>query len=206
MLADETTSTVCLTDAQLRTELQFQIKSHSFPSGLGNEYFLFTPQGVASCYASAAAATGGCYDPLQFNGFCAFHSHYGSGNEAVLYADVPYGAIAGCTSGQSPNGNAADSAINNASHEQNETMTDPLGTAWYDASGNSVADKCHLSFGAPLGATAFGQWNQVINGHGYWLQEMWSNRGQRVRPAQHLPAAGGVDGLQARRFRRTARR
>ena len=31
-------------------------------------------------------------------------------------------------------------------------------------------------FGAPRGATSLGQYNQVINGNPYWLQEIWSNR------------------------------
>jgi hypothetical protein len=120
--------------------------------------------------------TGGCYNPLQYNGYCAFHSHLGSGNNAVIYAHLPYAALQGCTPGQSPNGNAADAVLNNVAHEQNESMSDPLGNAWYDASGREIADKCHLTFGAPRGATSYGQYNQFINGNPYWLQELWSNR------------------------------
>jgi PKD repeat protein len=89
---------------------------------------------------------------------------------------MPYAAIAGCASGQSPNGNPADSVLNNIAHEQNESMSDPLGNGWYDNTGAEIADKCHLTFGASRGATATGQYNQVINGHGYWLQQLWSNR------------------------------
>ena len=41
-------------------------------------------------------------------------------------------SVAGdCDSGQQPNGNWADETISVASHEQNETITDPLINAWY---------------------------------------------------------------------------
>jgi hypothetical protein len=176
VLGDGSTTKVCLTQAQIEKELTSVVASHHLPTGLGNQYFLFTPQGVASCSNATSLSTGGCYDPLQFNGFCAFHSHFGSGSHVVIYANMPYSALAGCSSGQSPNGNAADAVLNNVSHEHIETITDPLGNAWYDGSGNEIADKCHLAFGAALGSTATGQFNEVINGHGYWLQQVWSNR------------------------------
>ena len=49
-------------------------------------------------------------------------------------------------------------------------------TAGTTTPAREIADKCHLTFGASRGATATGQYNQVINGHGYWLQQLWSNR------------------------------
>jgi hypothetical protein len=175
-LGDGSVSKVCLTKAQIEKEVAFLVASHNLPKGLGTQVFLFTPQGVASCTNATALSSGGCYDPLQNNGYCAYHSHFGSGAHAVLYANLPYNAIQGCTSGQSPNGNAADAVLNNVSHEHNETITDPLGTAWFESGGQEIADKCHLEFGKPLGATSTGQFNQVINGHRYWLQQVWSNR------------------------------
>jgi hypothetical protein len=68
--------------------------------------------------------------------------------------------------------------VNTASHELSESITDPVGTGWYDSSGNEVGDKCHLVFGAKISSTSTGMYNEVINGHGYWLQEVWSNRAQ----------------------------
>ena len=178
VLGDSTTAKACLTDAQIEKEIKAVIASHKLPKGIGNQYFLFTPQGIASCTKSNTLSSGGCYNPLQFYGFCAYHSHIASGARAVLYANMPYSAVAGCQSGQSPNGNAAtDSVLNNVSHEHNDTITDPLGTGWYDSKGAEIAEgKCHLAFGSSTGATATGQYNQVINGRGYWLQQLWSNR------------------------------
>src|SRR4051812_19962317 len=175
-LGDGTKSAACLTNAQIQKKLKSVIAAKNFPTGLGTNYFVFTPQGVASCKKADSLNAGGCYNPLQYNGYCAYHSHLGAGDNAVIYAHLPYSALQGCASGQSPNGNPADAVLNNVAHEHNESMSDPLGNAWYDASGREIADKCHLTFGTPRGATGSGQYNQVINGNPYWLQELWSNR------------------------------
>ena len=174
-LDDGTMSKRCFTDTQLVNEIKSVVAAHALPKGIANEYFLFTPQGVASCFAALAA--GGCYDPFSYAGFCAYHSFSGTGAQAVLYANMAYADVTGCASGQSPENNAAaDSTINVVSHEHQETITDPLGTAWYDVNGDEIADKCIFTFGAALGTNSFGQYNEVINTHDYWLQEVWSNR------------------------------
>jgi hypothetical protein len=175
-LADNSKSKVCLTRAQLQKEIAAYVAAHNIPTGLGTQVFLFTPQGVASCFTANALSKGGCYNPVQNNGYCAFHSYFGSGAHAILYANMPYSAINGCRSFQSPNGNPADDVLNNVAHEHNETMSDPLGTAWYDSAGREIGDKCHQKFGKALGSTATGHYNQVINGNHYWLQMLWSNR------------------------------
>jgi hypothetical protein len=175
-LGDGSKSSACLTRAQIEKKLKAVIADKHFPTGLGTNYFVFTPQGVASCKKAGNLTTGGCYNPLQYNGYCAFHSHLGSGDNAVIYEHLPFAALAGCTSGQSPNNNAADAVLNNVAHEHNESMSDPLGNAWYDNAGHEIGDKCHLKFGSPRGTTSYGPYNQLINGNAYWLQEIWSNR------------------------------
>jgi len=172
-----TKSKACLTDAQIQKEVKSVIAAHNLPTGIDNEYFVFTPPGVANCKAAKPSQSRGCFDPIQQDGYCAYHSHLTSGGHAVLYDVLPYEDPTGvCWSGQSPNGNAGDSVVNTASHEQNESITDPLGTGWYDSSGNEIGDKCHLVFGTRISSTSTGMYNEVINGHGYWLQEIWSNR------------------------------
>jgi hypothetical protein len=163
-------TSVCLTDGQLQAEIQHVITTQGLPTGVGTAYFLLTPENVGSCFGSYCAYT---Y-------FCAYHSDFTLGNGAqVLYANLPYAnwVQSACGSGESPNGNDADSTINLISHEHNETITDPLGTAWYDSSGNEDGDKCAWNFGTsseilgPAGA----QYNQTINGAHYYLQQEWSN-------------------------------
>jgi hypothetical protein len=161
-------TSVCLTDAQLQTEIQKVVKAtKGWTGGTSNVYFMFTPENVGSCSGSQCS----------YSYYCAYHSWIGSGYNAILYANMPYAAFvpAACGSGQSPNHDDADSTINVLSHEHNESITDPLGSAWYDRRGNEDGDKCAWTFGTPLGSTAWGQFNQVINGDNYYLQQEWSN-------------------------------
>ena len=88
------------------------------------------------------------------------------------YADTVPSA---CDAGQHPNNDDADATINVTSHEHNETITDEQGSAWYDRSGNENGDKCAWNFGSALGSTRTVEYNQVINGHDYYLQQEWSN-------------------------------
>jgi hypothetical protein len=158
----------CLSDSQLQAEIGRVVKSQSLPTGTSTEYFLFTPKNVGSCDGPYCA----------YSYYCAYHSNIGSGPGAILYANMPYAAYVSraCGSGQSPNYNDADSTINVTSHEHNETITDPFGNAWYDVVGNEDGDKCAWNFGAPLGGSSGAEYNQVINGAHYYLQQEWSNQ------------------------------
>jgi hypothetical protein len=160
-------TSVCLTDSQLRAEIQKVMSAHGWTGGTGRVYFMFTPKNVGSCSGSECA----------YSYYCAYHSWIGSGSSATLYANMPYAAWlpAACGSGQNPNNSDADATINVLSHEHNESITDPLGSAWYDLRGNEDGDKCAWNFGAALGSTASGEYNQLINGHPYYVQQEWSN-------------------------------
>jgi hypothetical protein len=161
-------TSVCLSDSQLQSEISRVVKANGWSTGLGTEYFIFTPKNVGSCFGSSCA----------YSYFCAYHSQIGSGSTATLYANMPYAAFvpSACGSGQSPNADDADSTINVTSHEHNETITDPLGTAWYDRRGNEDGDKCAWNFGRALGSTGSGSYNQAIGSGRYYLQQEWSNR------------------------------
>jgi hypothetical protein len=160
-------TSACLTDQQLQSEIAKVIAANHLPTGLGTEYFLFTPKNVGSCDGSACA----------FSYYCAYHSNFTDNGAQVLYANMPYAAYvpSACGSGQSPNANDADSTINVTSHEHNETITDPLGTAWFDQSGNENGDKCAWNFGNPVGGSPGAEYNQVIGSGHYYLQQEWSN-------------------------------
>jgi hypothetical protein len=164
---------ICLTDAQLQTEIQSVMGAHNLTgvgaNGVQNLFFLFTPKGVGSCYGSSCAYTT----------YCAYHSWMGSGSSAVLYANMPYAnqnyRIYTCNSGQWPNYVSADATINLVSHEHNEAITDEQGNAWYDSSGAENGDKCAWNFGTASGPAGHMS-NQTINGHSYYLQQEWSNQ------------------------------
>ena len=140
----------CLSDGQLQDEVTSYTNA-GWPvtqNKVRSLYFVFTPQGVGSCYGSSCAYTN----------FCAYHSWITqSTGDAILYANQPYAAqnyrIYTCDSGQHPNGNAADATLNVVSHEHNEAITDPEGTAWYDSQGAENGDKCAWNFGTKIGST-----------------------------------------------------
>jgi hypothetical protein len=176
---DKATS-ICLSDAQLQNRIAADVGNPTGWSGgngtapTGGEsqlVFIFTPKGVGSCIGSSCAYTQ----------YCAYHSWIDSTstNPLILYANQPYAnqnyRIYTCNSGQWPNGNSADATLNVVSHEHNEAITDQQGKAWYDSSGNEDGDKCAWNFGTALGSTSTGNYNQLINGHTYYLQQEWSN-------------------------------
>jgi hypothetical protein len=169
---DKATS-ICLSDAQLQAEIQFDMTasgwSSAAPTGGESQLILiFTPKGVGSCAGSSCAYTN----------FCAYHSWIGNGSTAVLYANQPYAnqnyRIYTCNSGQWPNGNSADATLNVVSHEHNEAITDQQGSAWYDSQGAENGDKCAWKFGTATGPSG-AMYNQTINNNHYYLQQEWSN-------------------------------
>jgi len=163
---------VCLTDQQLHTEIQRVLTVNGWHGGTGNEFFLMTPNGVGSCFDSTSTI-------CTTNVYCAYHSDFFDLNgEDVIYANEPYDAtITGCDPGSSPNNDDADTELNTISHEHNESITDPFGDAWFASDGNENGDLCAgpAGFGTPLGGTGATRFNQVINGHDYWLQQEFSN-------------------------------
>jgi hypothetical protein len=174
--------TVCLTDAQLESELQNVIAAGHLPTTNHDIFFIVTPDGLGSCTdsTSSSCALGG-----MATGYCGYHSETTNG---ILYAVIPYNAVPGhCqSSNPRPNDSTADPAISTISHEHNETATDPDGNAWIDAQGNEEADLCLTNFGSAIGGSGNRAWNESIHGGHFFLQELWSNADnaceQRAQP------------------------
>lgn len=153
----------CLDSYNLEVELNRVIDARGLPRGPDELYAIFLPAGISVCH------TQGICSPSSF---CGMH-------EALLDR-TPYMFVAvptpeRCGSSSWPNGNVADAALSVVSHEQIGAVTDPLGIGWGDDAGQEIADKCTRAFGDPIGSTATGVYNQLINGHPYWLQGEWSN-------------------------------
>jgi PKD domain-containing protein len=207
-LGDFSTTFACLLDSQLQTEISHVVSAQHLPTGLGVQYFLFTPPGLGSCFDSNPSD--GCYDPELTAGYCAYHSNIGG---TTLYANMPWADISGCqystANNPYPNDDGADTVINVVSHEQNETMTDPLGNAWFDSSGFENGDEC-----AWLSETThfngIGDYSQTINSDEYMMQFEWSNRKNNcvgtntfVQPTGSFTAAAGT-GTHAEKFTASA--
>jgi hypothetical protein len=169
-------ASVCLTDSQIRTELVRLTAAMKLPTDLGHLYPLFLPPGaeIQDVDGSNSAAD-----------FCGYHRGFAVGL-------------------------VADATVSTLAHEISEAVTDPAdeSIAWNDSSGNEIAEICANSYGPPLGSTNSGhagttEYNQVINGGKYYIQEMFSNHAfaafgtghgcvQSEALAQHPASASGA--------------
>ena len=191
----------CVTDKQIREEVKEQIKANGWPTDLASapeaQYLVYTPNGTATCEFSECSP----------EAFCAYHGEItgiGPENKVAVYSDLPY--VPECDSEQAPSGvdgnKDTDGTLDSEIHEIVESATDPApDTGYTDEHSEEVADKCTGPiveeqpevYGTPLGGsltedTAF---NQLINGHSYYTQQIWSNASTVTpSPAKSGEAAG----------------
>jgi hypothetical protein len=207
----------CLLDSDLQKEVAKVAALKSWPvETLEDIYVVVTPKGVGGCFEHSS-------EQCAYRQYCAYHGDFGgdgmTAGKQTLYADLPFLAeVEGCDSGVHPNeafteaeekkaegekkllDGGADALIDTASHEINETITDPIGSqcdeqsgkivgcelnAWTDGIGQEIGDKCLPPesttfgiYGEALGAVAerLGRlFNQEIEGGRYWTQREWSN-------------------------------
>jgi hypothetical protein len=165
----------CITDLQLERQVDRVIGSdHRSARGLRNIWFIVLPPDVDTCIAPGQCAT---------TAFAGYHSEFDLGHGPTIYVPIPDPLVEFTPPpGSDPEGNPeAESTIDTMAHETEEAITDPYGTGWMDPNGLEVADKCESGGeqGTPLGFAPDGSpYNQVINGHEYFFQDMWSNAAQ----------------------------
>ena len=190
---------VCLSDSQLQAEIEHVIRTDRLPTGPDDVYFLVTPKGLGSCTdkSSTSCALGG-----SVSGYCAYHSITNDG--VVLYAVIPYNAVAGhCQSDKPrPNGSTADPAVSVISHEHSEMITDPAGDAWIDGSGKEDGDLCITNFGPAIGGSGATAWNEEIHGGHYFLQEEWSNENNSCQPRDEWDSVSFSTPVRAQKQKR----
>jgi hypothetical protein len=179
-------SAICLTDGQIESELRDYVAAHGLPADLTHEYFVLTPPGVESCFEGSGRE---CSAGTENDAYCSYHSYIPVAEGVIIYTNNPY--VTGnerCDDGNHPNGKPSDGVLQGGLvHEHEESLTDPEpDSGWIElASEQEIADKCRnvgeaAEFGTPLGTAPNGaKYNQVIDGHFYWYQQMWSNQGQR---------------------------
>jgi hypothetical protein len=162
----------CVTDLQLQREVDRLIGT-SAPAarGLTNIYFVLLPPDVDECITIGSCGT---------SAFAGYHSAFSLGHGLTVYSAIPDPQIEFTPPpGSDPEGNPeAESTIDTVAHEAVEAITDPIGTGWMDPNGFETADKCENGpqQGTPLGYAANGSpFNQVIDGHQYLIQDIWSN-------------------------------
>ena len=151
--------------------------------GLGHIYHVYLPKDVDTCFESPPGQpTSKCYSPDYSPNFvfCAYHGAFtatsGNQRQTYLYTVEPYQDVPGCQNGVHnqplPNGvpgnpsiNPADPGYSTLSHELFETITDPLGNAWYNnLLGYEIGDLC----------SDFDNF-VTVHGHPYVLQSEYSD-------------------------------
>lgn len=169
---DSATPGNCLTDAQIRKEIEKVVALKGWPVGLSNMFLLFTSSGEGSCINSSNANCS-----YASGGYCGYHSNIGTKpGTAIIYSNEPYGETTVCQVpfAPSPNGDpAADAAATVASHEITEAATDPLLNAWYTSFGDEIGDLCAYDYGTLEWDS--GTANEMWNGHFYLLQREFDN-------------------------------
>lgn len=145
--------------------------------GFEHIYHVFLPPGVDTCFANPDGSSSNvCYSPDNFStfDFCAYHGAFADQfGDIFLYTVQPDAGVPGCEPltnlpqpNALPNGNdPADADYNTLSHETFETISDPLGSAWFNGLlGTELADQCvpFVNF-------------VTLSGHPYELQSEYSD-------------------------------
>lgn len=159
-IAPSVTSTT-ISDSQIASELVRQIGQGNLPrptgDGLSTIYLVLFPAGDTECIDSQTCS--GSY-------FCAYHSSTTlSDGTNVLYAVLPDNTSGPMTQGCGNAHTLFQDQTSYLSHEWSETITDPLGTAWWDSSpggtGNEIGDWCNQEMGANGSWTVQLEWSNL---------------------------------------------
>jgi hypothetical protein len=171
-----TTGWNCITDAWIQYEVKRAMIAKQWSTGPNKIFMVYTGNREGSCYYTYA--NGQCASGTEvFKNYCAYHSFFLWGNQAVIYANMPYLFTVCDAVPVSPHGNKIiDAELSVTSHEHFEAITDPYPAqgyyGWMDLGekGGENGDKCAWNFGS------YGSWgNQVMNGHYYILQQEFSD-------------------------------
>jgi hypothetical protein len=149
---DTSTPPANVTDANVQSEVNRYLASHTFDANTIYEVFI-----PSTSYSSNGSVTS-CGGPTLR--YCAYHSWIGSGSSAKKYSIQPYPSCSGC---QYQGWTAVQNQEHFVTHETREAATDPTGTGWYDSNGAEADDKCAWSPPPFIGT----------GGYGYQFE--WSN-------------------------------
>ena len=196
----------CVSGGQVKAEITELVKQHKLPEQRNeagqfeatHTFFLMLPPGVSVCGASI-----GCSGVS----FCAYHDDAYNGSVATqspVWAVMTYlPGVKGCEDPQHPNG-AFEDEFPSIEHEFAEMATDPYGIGWANKNtggAEEVADICQdgfwggnvpfeekMKWGTALGTAPNGAlYNQVIDGHDYYLQQLYSNGTETCVQRKALP-------------------
>jgi len=112
--------------------------------------------------------------------YCGWHApvvYQGQYMKLIFVGDATTQCPSGCQAQHtSPNNDVGiDGMMSIIAHELSETVTDPLGNAWYDSNGDENADKCAWSWGPTKNAPNGSMYNITLAGVNYLIQQIWVN-------------------------------
>jgi hypothetical protein len=167
--ADNYSQGSSLTDARVLAVLQAALNGGQLPLDVQGLYFVLTS-------ADVAETNGFC------NVYCGWHRFGTINSVKIKYSFV--GNHDRCPNScegianNSPNGNTGvDGMLSTMTHELEETVTDPLLNAWYDAQGNENGDKCIYDYGATYTTGNGSKANVHLGTRDYLIQRNWLNAG-----------------------------
>jgi hypothetical protein len=145
-------TTFRISDSQIQSYLASLFNNGIEKASASTIYGVYFPHGMRVSLQGGSSCTS----------FCGYHSHFTYNGQLIKYAVFPYADCSGCSL---PGLSVADMLTIVTSHEIRESVTDSLGTAWFDSKGYEADDKC-----------AWHNLYQTSNGS-FWVQPEYSNGG-----------------------------
>jgi hypothetical protein len=167
-----------------RDEVVRALTVKDWKPGIDKMFFVFTGLNIEVCDLPLTFGPGltdkrpctftGPPDVYEF-GLCDDRDFYMQGGQPVFYGLEPEASVNRCTikASASPNRDRrADSTIDHVRFDLFESITDPLGTAWYagETEGGEIADDCYKIAAARKKIS--------LHGHAYLVGGLWSNAQQ----------------------------
>ena len=176
-----------LIDNDILAVVHLAVTHYGYQAGYNGIFHVFIPPGTDECFDSTDTV---CYSPDNPSSFffCAYHGSVDFTDIGhVLYTVEPAQNVDGCNVPPGgPQGQLADSTYNVLSHEFFELITDPDGTAWWNAAdnglfGQEIGDECSFLVFPTTGGAFFNPSAFKINGVKYAVQPEYSNDGHACK-------------------------
>jgi PKD domain len=204
---------VCLTDAQIKAELQDMLPQMGLPGGNLPGYQplvdVLLPAGVEVCLDQTGHVCSANGDPADSQAqFCSYHSEVSVGGTEVAYVVQPwtaqFGQGVGCDDPNAPTINFPVNVVTLAqdvgsrlvsplSQGEMGAITDPALDAWYGNSNGFLGEKGTEINDNGCIPLASGLDNVTLNGTTYYLQREFNNAGAVETDPNALPCIGWVD-------------
>ncbi len=196
--ADQT-NTVCLTDAQIRTELGTMVTQKGLASriqpGDSPVLVLLTPPGVETCLDAGgklcSANSDGAQTPAQF---CSYHSQVNLGGTVYEYVVQPWTVNTGCDEPDAPSLPSGNPGVQTMATDVGARLVSPLSqshiaaivnpglNAWFGLDGSEINDNTCVPQGQGKDSVSLAQGGQ----NPYFLQGEFNNGGA-IAPGGSTP-------------------